>query len=157
MRLAANEIERSLQQAADDQKAAGNRASQAQLDELAQAFRTADKLSRQPFGRAYVKGRKDGIEREVLTTQATVTAGPHTYRYVLQRYTDVQERNQRRTYPTTMYRRIGDPKAPWLKRRPPGAPLLDSKDTKALDIRMLMPQTHHLLLVREDRLHRRGD
>lgn len=155
MRLAANEIERSLQQASVDADNAGHRnVSSARLDEMAEAIRRADSMRRTPFGRAFIRGRKDGVDREVLTTGFTETAGNVTYRYVLMRFTETQEANRRRTRPTTLYRRFGDPKAPWLRHRPPGAPLLDDKDTKALDIRVLLPQSYHLLKVREDRLRR---
>lgn len=155
MRLAANEIERSLQQASAEAENAGHRhVSQTRLDEMAEAFRRADTLRRTPFGVAYITGRKDGVVREVLTTGITENTGNVTYRYVLMRFTETQERCARRTQPKTLYRRIGDPKAPWLQRRPSGAPLLDAKDVKALDILMLLPQTYHLLKVREDRLRR---
>lgn len=159
MRLAANDIERSLQQAADDQKAAGNRATTEQLDALAQAFRTADKLSRAPFGRAYVKGRKDGVDREVLTTQATVVGkNGLTYRYVLQRFTEAE--GGRQITPTFLYRRMRwnarteeympDPSLPWGRKRLPR----QSLEASGIDTRPLMPQNYHLLLVREDRLRR---
>lgn len=160
MRLAANEVERSIRQAQDAGFTDREPRRGPSTDEMAHAFRNADEKKRKPFGVAYLRGRKDGIEREVLTTSFTEDHGPNTYRWVLQRYTDVQELNRRRTTPTYLFRRMKwnarteefevDPTLPWGRRRPPRASLEHS----GIDVRPLMPYSHHLLLVREDRLRR---
>ena len=160
MRLAANEIERSLQQAADERRSAGHRATPAQLDELAGAFRRADEMGRRPFGRAYVKGRKDGVEREVLTTSFTEDHKGSSYRWVLLPYTEAQQTFRRRSTSEYLYRRmrwnaatkeyVPDPALPWGRRRPPR----QSLEASGIEARALVPCFHHLLLVREDRLRR---
>ncbi len=154
MRIAANEIERALEQAAIDQENANRVANTARLDELASAFRRANEMRRTPFGRAIVRGAKDKIEREVLTTQFTEEHGGRSYRWCLQRYTDEQDRRRRRTEDEYLYRRVGDTKGRWLRRRPSGVPLLDSKDIRMLDVRALFAAQYHVLLIREDRLER---
>lgn len=157
MRLAANEIERSLQQAAEEP---GPRRSASQLDDLASAFRQADEMRRTPFGIGFITGRKDGVQRQVLTTSFTEEHHGHTYRWVLLPYTPVQDANRRRVTPKYLYRTmrwnakteeyVTDETRPWSPKRPPR----QSLEASGIEVRPLMPYNHHLQLVRDDRIRR---
>lgn len=160
MRLAANEIERSLQQAADERRLSGERLSAAQLDARAEDLRSARESLRQPFGRGTVRGFKDGVDREVLTTQFTEQHAGRTYRWVLRRFEGPEGQAQEYGPSRMLYRRMRwnaktqeftpDPDLRWGAKRPPR----QSLEASGIDTKVQMPYGYHYLLVREDRIRR---
>ena len=149
MRIAANDVERLLTAAAEEAKHVAPADRPARTDELTEAFRREMELRRRPFGRAIVRGRKDRVPREVVTTGET----NGLYRRCLVPYSAAQEQNRRRTEATFSFRRGG--KGRWFKGVPPRSSAKEREEDR-LEVRALMPYHFHDCFILESRLERQS-
>ena len=147
MRIAANETERLLAAAAAEAQFVAPSQRAERTEEVTEALRTAAELRRQSFGRAIVRGRKDGVPREVITTGIANASG---YRLCLMPYTEAQETHRRRTTYQYFFRR-GPGR--WLDSPPPRSSARE-RDETPIEVRALVPKHHHELYIKESRLER---
>lgn len=147
MRVAANDVERMLKTAAQEAQLVSPRDRAERTDEIAKALQVAADLRRRSFGRAIVRGARDGVEREVITTGITNAVG---HRLCLMPYNETQELNRRRTAYQYWFRR-GPGR--WLSAPPPRSSERD-RDETPIEVRALVPEHYHEVYIRENRLER---
>lgn len=132
MKVAANEDER-IVMLAQTEVEQNSTAEKSSLDSLIEAFKRAAQLRDTPLFAALVKGVNDGVSRMVLvTTQEKLEGGCLRYLCLLP-YTELEERNRRRTSAKYLPGRA-------VRSGPPAPPTA------------LLPSFYHELWIRKDRL-----
>lgn len=122
MKVAANEVERTLMLARDEvrQTDTPNEHKSESLRAMIDAFKLAAQLRDTPIHSAYVRGRKDGVRRLVKVMTLTRGVGSVEYVACLQPYTEIELNGRRRTQIES--ERVGEKDSPlgyrWEVRAP---------------------------------------